>query len=97
MRLKPLWDKKQLAIVEATGSPDPSRSHFDAQDYMESGTPGKSVKRRLDELALLTGADSRKPRRCAPSRWARSCRARLRGDHGQLSRSAAARQLQCGR
>ncbi len=41
--LKPLWDKKQLAIVEATGSPDPSRSHFDAQDYMESGTPGKSM------------------------------------------------------
>ena len=38
--LKPLWDKQQLAIVEATGSPDPSRSHFDAQDYMESGTPG---------------------------------------------------------
>src|SRR5580704_14219893 len=34
---KDLWDKKQLAIVEATGSPDPSRSHFDAQDYMESG------------------------------------------------------------
>jgi len=41
--LKPLWEKKQLAIVEATGSPDPSRSHFDAQDYMESGTPGKST------------------------------------------------------
>lgn len=40
--LKALWDKKQLAIVEATGSPDPSRSHFDAQDYMESGTPGKT-------------------------------------------------------
>jgi uncharacterized protein (DUF1501 family) len=38
--LKPLWDKQQLAIVEATGSPDPSRSHFDAQDFMESGTPG---------------------------------------------------------
>src|SRR5215831_17323417 len=38
--LKPLWEKKLLAIVEATGSPDPSRSHFDAQDYMESGTPG---------------------------------------------------------
>ncbi len=37
--LKALWDKEQLAIVEATGSPDPSRSHFDAQDYMESGTP----------------------------------------------------------
>jgi uncharacterized protein (DUF1501 family) len=39
--LKALWDKKQLAIVEATGSPDSSRSHFDAQDYMESGTSGK--------------------------------------------------------
>jgi uncharacterized protein (DUF1501 family) len=39
---KELWDKKMLAIVEATGSPDPSRSHFDAQDYMESGTPGKT-------------------------------------------------------
>jgi uncharacterized protein (DUF1501 family) len=41
--LKPFWDKQQLAIVEATGSPDPSRSHFDAQDYMESGTPGKTT------------------------------------------------------
>jgi uncharacterized protein (DUF1501 family) len=38
--LKPLWDKKELAIVHAAGSPDPTRSHFDAQDYMESGTPG---------------------------------------------------------
>lgn len=37
---KPLWDQKHLAIVHAAGSPDPSRSHFDAQDYMESGTPG---------------------------------------------------------
>ena len=39
--LKALWDSKQLAIVEATGSPDPTRSHFDGQDFMESGTPGK--------------------------------------------------------
>ena len=38
--LKPLWDSRQLAIVHAAGSPDPTRSHFDAQDYMESGTPG---------------------------------------------------------
>ena len=38
--LKPLWDQRQLAIIEAVGSPDPTRSHFDAQDYMESGTPG---------------------------------------------------------
>lgn len=38
--MKGLWDKKMLAVVHAAGSPDPSRSHFDAQDYMESGTPG---------------------------------------------------------
>ncbi len=41
--LKPLekfWQSKQLAIVHSVGSPDNSRSHFDAQDYMESGTPG---------------------------------------------------------
>ena len=37
---KPLWDQKHLAIVHAAGSPDHTRSHFDAQDYMESGTPG---------------------------------------------------------
>jgi uncharacterized protein (DUF1501 family) len=38
--LKPLFDQGHLAIVDAVGSPDPTRSHFDAQDYMESGTPG---------------------------------------------------------
>jgi uncharacterized protein (DUF1501 family) len=38
--LKPLFDQQHLAIVDAAGSPDPTRSHFDAQDYMESGTPG---------------------------------------------------------
>jgi uncharacterized protein (DUF1501 family) len=38
--LKPMFDARQLAIVDAVGSPDPTRSHFDAQDYMESGTPG---------------------------------------------------------
>src|ERR1051325_9643326 len=37
---KPLWDSKRLAIVDAAGSPDNTRSHFDAQDYMESATPG---------------------------------------------------------
>jgi len=37
---KPLWDSKRLAIVHASGSPDSTRSHFDAQDYMESATPG---------------------------------------------------------
>jgi uncharacterized protein (DUF1501 family) len=37
---RPLWQQRQLAIVHAAGSPDPNRSHFDAQDFMESGTPG---------------------------------------------------------
>ena len=37
---KPLYDQGHLAVVHAAGSPDMSRSHFDAQDYMESGTPG---------------------------------------------------------
>jgi len=41
--IKPLWDQGHLAIVHAAGSPDPTRSHFDAQDYMESGTPGVKV------------------------------------------------------
>src|SRR5918994_5888719 len=39
--LKSLWDSKRLAIVNAVGSPDNTRSHFDAQDYMESATPGR--------------------------------------------------------
>lgn len=38
--LKTIYDKGQLAIVHAAGSPDNSRSHFDSQDYMELGTPG---------------------------------------------------------
>lgn len=38
--LKSLWDNKSLAVIPAIGSPDATRSHFDAQDYMESGTPG---------------------------------------------------------
>jgi uncharacterized protein (DUF1501 family) len=38
--LMPIFHKNELAIVHAAGSPDPTRSHFDAQDFMESGTPG---------------------------------------------------------
>ena len=44
--LLPQWKSNRLAFVHASGSPDPTRSHFDAQDYMESGTPG--VKRTGD-------------------------------------------------
>ncbi|GAB2851853.1 DUF1501 domain-containing protein [Pseudoduganella ginsengisoli] len=38
--LMPLWQEHKLAFIHACGSPDPTRSHFDAQDYMESATPG---------------------------------------------------------
>jgi len=38
--LMPFWKSGQLAALTAVGSPDNTRSHFDAQDYMESGTPG---------------------------------------------------------
>lgn len=41
--LQDLWRQRKLAFVHATGSPDATRSHFDAQDYMESGTPGKKT------------------------------------------------------
>lgn len=38
--LMPFWQQKKLAFIHGCGSPDPTRSHFDAQDFMESGTPG---------------------------------------------------------
>ena len=37
----PWWQQGRLAFVHASGSHDPTRSHFDAQDYMESGTPDR--------------------------------------------------------
>lgn len=43
--LVPIWEAKQLAMVHAAGSPDTTRSHFDAQDFMESGTPGRKSTR----------------------------------------------------
>ena len=39
--LKEIWDDRDLAVVHAVGSPDPTHSHFDAMDYMERGTPGE--------------------------------------------------------
>ena len=43
--LQALYGRRQLAIVHACGSPDSTRSHFDAQDYMESATPGRKSTR----------------------------------------------------
>lgn len=45
--LKDIYDEKHLAFIHASGSPDPSRSHFSAQDYMERGVPG--------DLTIATG------------------------------------------
>jgi uncharacterized protein (DUF1501 family) len=41
--LKPFWDEGTLAALHLVGSPDPTRSHFDAQDFLESGTPGRKA------------------------------------------------------
>ena len=40
-RLAPYWAQGSLSFIHASGSPDSTRSHFDAQDFMESGTPGR--------------------------------------------------------
>ena len=59
--MMPYWKNGTLGFVHACGSPDPTRSHFDAQDYMESGTPG--VKSTNDgwlnrTLAVMPGVHS---------------------------------------
>jgi uncharacterized protein (DUF1501 family) len=41
--LTPLWNDKKLAFIHAAGSPDASRSHFDAQQFIENGTPGRAA------------------------------------------------------
>ena len=38
--LKPIFQAGHFAPIHACGSPNATRSHFDAQDYMESGAPG---------------------------------------------------------
>jgi uncharacterized protein (DUF1501 family) len=58
-----LWREKRLAIVNAAGSPDNTRSHFDAQDYMESGTPGVKSTRDgwLNRILQTTDAKNATP------------------------------------
>jgi uncharacterized protein (DUF1501 family) len=60
---KPLYDEGHLAIIQAAGSPDTTRSHFDAQDYMESGTPGVKATpdgwlNRALQAEMITGKPS---------------------------------------
>lgn len=55
--LEPFWKSKQLGVIHSSGSPDNTRSHFDAQDYMESGTPGvKSTRDGWLNRAIQTAA-----------------------------------------
>jgi uncharacterized protein (DUF1501 family) len=41
----PLWQRGELAVIHACGSPHPTRSHFEAQDFMETATPGVKTTR----------------------------------------------------
>jgi uncharacterized protein (DUF1501 family) len=60
--LRPYWADGRLAIVHGVGSPHPTRSHFDAQDFMENGTPGRrsTPSGWLNRLAAVSG-DSASP------------------------------------
>ncbi len=76
---QPLWQQGHLAIVHAAGSPDTTRSHFDAQDFMETGTPGvKVTEDGWLNRSLHTAAAVRRRRRTLPSARLRSGR-RCRG------------------
>ncbi len=85
--LQALWKKEQLAIVHAAGSPDPSRSHFDAQDYMESGTPGRASSDGWLNRALTAPAPDTSPLR-AIALGAQMPRT-LRGDRPAISITGA--------
>jgi uncharacterized protein (DUF1501 family) len=81
-QLKPLWDKGQLAIVEATGSPDSSRSHFDAQDYMESGTTSQTLGEGWLNRALPSEPEASPLRAVAVSK---QMPLTLRGEHNAIA------------
>ncbi len=61
--LEKFWKSKQLAVIHSAGSPDNTRSHFDAQDYMESGTPGYKGTRDgwLNRTLLATAGKADSP------------------------------------
>ena len=82
--LAPLWQSRALAVVHACGSPDTTRSHFDAQDYMESGTPGvKSTPDGWLARAATTRPASRSPFRAVA--LGPTLPRILRGDAGAIS------------
>jgi len=59
--LVPYFRDRSAAFVHAVGSPDATRSHFDAQDFMESGTPGVKTTRDGFLARALAGTDVAKP------------------------------------
>ena len=63
--LFPYFKERSAAFIQATGSPDASRSHFDAQDFMESGTPGVKI---TQDGFLSRAMSSRKPAQPTPLR-----------------------------
>ncbi len=82
--LVPLWQSRALAVVHACGSPDKTRSHFDAQDYMESGTPGvKSTPDGWLARAAMTVPAPRSPFRAVA--LGPTLPRVLRGDAGAIS------------
>jgi uncharacterized protein (DUF1501 family) len=88
--LLPLWQSRALAVVHACGSPDTTRSHFDAQDYMESGTPGvKSTPDGWLARAAATLPAARSPFRAVA--LAPTLPRALRGDAGAISVASLAR------
>ena len=70
-----LWTQGILAPVHAVGSPSSTRSHFDAQDYMESGTPGVKKKRAfwISTSGTTNVSGNRELTRCATSRASSRC------------------------
>lgn len=58
--LLPLWHSGVLGVIPAAGSPDPTRSHFDAQHHWETGIPGKSSSSAgwMNTLAALRAGPS---------------------------------------
>ena len=81
--LKPLWDSGHLGIVHAAGSPDGNRSHFEAQDSMESGTPGRTTEDGWLNRALAPLTPATSPVR-AVAIGARMPRT-MRGDRGAIA------------
>jgi uncharacterized protein (DUF1501 family) len=82
--LKAMWDSGQLALVHAAGSHVPTRSHFDAQDYMECGTPGTKTEDGWLNRALPTTVPNVSPVRAIAASGAQLPRT-LRGSQSAVA------------